>query len=493
MWVKKMDITICISEFKSYNEMKKILRVSYYTAKELVAEYFGNDEHKISEYESKFKTRRKIKPKSSKDKILSKFDTKFHDYINQALISIPNSKKISTSILINFFKSQIEYYSEKDDFISNFKQWVSEEKTWNSMDKKHWVYRYGIIEGEKRYNKRMSQCDMRNLDNNRLLEIKKTISDGVQKHLSSLSEYDIKAQTPVCIEYYLKRGYSEEESIKLQKEQILLRKQNKNFGFSTELNANIPKTSRTTNIEYYLHKGLTQDEAEAALYDRQNNFTLEKCIARHGEEDGTRIYNNRQDRWQATLNAKSDEEKERINKAKGITLENQILKYGKELGTEKYLNWLSVQNQRFDQKGYAAASKESRKIFDIIISEIEQSYKDIEYYIGYPEAGNEEYFIIDEKTSKIFFYDFTIPELKIIIEFHGKSYHYNEEIGCIETNWRNLDNELIKHKDLLKKELAENNEFEYIVIWEGSDYASEAERAMERIRSSYLRNKNTNC
>ncbi len=70
-----------------------------------------------------------------------------------------------------------------------------------------------------------------------------------------------------------------------------------------------------TSLKFYLNLGMTEDEATQALSERQATFTLEKCIARHGEE-GKEIFADRQLRWQATLDAKPDDEIERINNLK---------------------------------------------------------------------------------------------------------------------------------------------------------------------------------
>ena len=98
--------------------------------------------------------------------------------------------------------------------------------------------------------------------------------------------------------------------------------------------------SHDTSIEYYLKKGLSEEEAKAALKERQATFTLEKCIKRHGLEEGTKIFNERQEKWQNTLNSKPQEEIDDINRSKGITPENMIRKYGEEDGIIKYNNWL---------------------------------------------------------------------------------------------------------------------------------------------------------
>jgi len=74
--------------------------------------------------------------------------------------------------------------------------------------------------------------------------------------------------------------------------------------------------SYNSTLEYYLTRGYSEEEAEKALSKRQSTFSLEKCIQRYGEEEGTKVWKERQDNWQETLNSKSKEEKDRIRQAK---------------------------------------------------------------------------------------------------------------------------------------------------------------------------------
>ena len=72
----------------------------------------------------------------------------------------------------------------------------------------------------------------------------------------------------------------------------------------------------TTRLDYWLKKGLTQSEAEDALSDRQDTFSLTRCIERHGKKDGEKIWKDRQIRWQKTMNSKSTREIEKIRQGK---------------------------------------------------------------------------------------------------------------------------------------------------------------------------------
>ena len=59
--------------------------------------------------------------------------------------------------------------------------------------------------------------------------------------------------------------------------------------------------SYDTRIDYYLNKGYNEDESIEKLKKRQQTFTLEKCIQKYGQEDGYKIYSDRQNKWQKSL------------------------------------------------------------------------------------------------------------------------------------------------------------------------------------------------
>jgi len=57
----------------------------------------------------------------------------------------------------------------------------------------------------------------------------------------------------------------------------------------------------TTRIEYYLNKGMTEEEAAIALTERQTTFSLEICIEKYGEEEGLKRWQERQNTWHSNF------------------------------------------------------------------------------------------------------------------------------------------------------------------------------------------------
>ena len=110
-------------------------------------------------------------------------------------------------------------------------------------------------------------------------------------------EYKIKTQRKLNKEYWLNKGFNEEESIiKVQEYQ----KDNNNKKQAKWENNKISiefKKQFNTKIEFYLDKGFTHKESKQLLKERQTTFTLEKCVDKYGLDKGTEIYNNRQKKW----------------------------------------------------------------------------------------------------------------------------------------------------------------------------------------------------
>lgn len=101
--------------------------------------------------------------------------------------------------------------------------------------------------------------------------------------------------------------------------------------FSRENN---DKIVHTTSLQYWINKGYSEEEAKKKLSERQRTFTLEKCIEKYGESKGREIYENRQRQWINTLNERySGSKKEELNKSKspkkpkstGFSYESQAL------------------------------------------------------------------------------------------------------------------------------------------------------------------------
>lgn len=264
------------------------------------------------------------------------------------------------------------------------------------------------------------------------------------------------------------------------------------------------KTISKRSINYWLTICPTEDEAKVEHSKYQSTFSLEKCILKHGLEAGTEIFNKRQDTWQNTLKSKTPQEIESFNKLKGITIENMIRKYGVEDGNTKYNNWykttgrtlekyqikygLEEGSKRYDEyrkimanSHVGGVSKESIKFFTKLYKWLRKNSicKRSDIYWGI--SGSKEYWL--KRNNDIRFYDFTIKNLNIIIEYNGIAFHAKHG----DFDWKSAFGanyeDSIKN-DKFKKELAEFFNYQIFYVWSNENLETSLEELKRIILES---------
>lgn len=293
-----------------------------------------------------------------------------------------------------------------------------------------------------------------------------TISDVELKMISCSTQFNK--------DFWLIRGYSLEYALK----KVSDIQSNNAKKYAEKYTKEERKKFTTTCIEYYLEQGMSLEDAQEAVSNRQRTFSLQKCVDRYGKEKGYDIWKNRQYRWQETMKNKSTEELKLIYSKKGITLENQIAKYGVDEGTNRYEAWAVDYRRRLVRNGFPGYSLESLDWFASFIP------KDI---LNDAKIGTDEFFIYDN--NKIYFYDFKYKN--IIIEYHGHMYHYNPKIN--DDNWHSpfgLTKEESLQKDLIKKTIALSNGFNFFEFYSNDSKEYEAMIKTEILNSLYEENNN---
>lgn len=188
--------------------------------------------------------------------------------------------------------------------------------------------------------------------------------------------------------------------------------------------------NENTHVEYYLNQGFIQEEAIIKRNERQRTFALEKCISRWGEIEGTKKWNERQERWQRTLNAKSDEEKAEINRKK-------IWKGGKTSKTEKEL-----------------------------YTTLHETFQELK---GSVYIKNQNHYIVCDMVL-----------INKIIEYQGDYWHGNpNKYHPDDILYRNSTAEMIWNKDKKRETDLKNLGYEILVIWE-SDYKKNKEETIQK-------------
>ncbi len=169
-----------------------------------------------------------------------------------------------------------------------------------------------------------------------------------------------------------------------------------------------------TQLEWWLNKGYSLEESKERLKERQSTFTLEKCIYKHGEKDGTKIFNERQTKRKKSLQ----------------------------------------ENFKREGDGRSPSSKFANTII-----------KELCNHLGI-EIPSKEKWIKDKKTGNAYSYDFTYG--KKIIEFNGDYWHCNPYIYKKEYLNKNkgLTANEIWNYDLEKLKTAKKYSYQVLVIWE---------------------------
>lgn len=188
--------------------------------------------------------------------------------------------------------------------------------------------------------------------------------------------------------------------------------------------------NQSIRIEYWLEKGLSQEDAKIALSERQTTFSLDKCIKKYGDKEGLRIWQERQEKWQNTLNSKPQEEINRINKLKVLS-GNHISKNELEI-----FNYLKPMFENLESQ-LVLRNENGHRIFDMCI-------------------GNK------------------------IIEYNGDYWHCNPKIysaDFVNKRLKKSSSELWA-KDQYKVEMANKLGYEVYTIWE-KDYNNNKQQTLK--------------
>ena len=192
------------------------------------------------------------------------------------------------------------------------------------------------------------------------------------------------------------------------------------------------------SLDYWLKEcnGNIED-ATKKLKEIQHTFSLKLCIEKLGEEKGLQRWKDRQEKWQNTLKSKSQEEIKEINRKKSFNNPTNV-KYSK---------------------------------FQLEICEmLKPFFNDLRY-------GNDEIYLCED--TRHFYYDICYRDK--IIECNGTYWHCDPNI--YDENFLNTRTgktakqtwELDEHKT----NLAKNNGFEVLTIWE-KEYNKNKEETIQK-------------
>jgi very-short-patch-repair endonuclease len=201
-------------------------------------------------------------------------------------------------------------------------------------------------------------------------------------HKTKTSEEKRKSSSPFSPSFYLKKfpNISIEEAESMAK---------------NKLSENV--VISWVKEEYWMEKGFTQDEAKKIISEKQSTFSLEKCITKYGEIEGTEVWKKRQEKW-----------------AKNYK-KNNYSKNSQKLFVSLY-NVISVKYSGI----YFATLNENKEIVD--------NGKNHEYRLS----------LID----RVIMPDFYVEETKKIIEFDGVYWHDYKRRNKRENEKREIEKDI---------------------------------------------------
>jgi hypothetical protein len=284
-----------------------------------------------------------------------------------------------------------------------------------------YINKYGEKEGKKRYDKKILNITKGTKGINTLEWY--TNKYGEEKGKKKYDEKNLKISDKgrTSLEWYTNK-YDEEEGKKKYDEYISKQR------FSQSLKGYIHKHGKEKGTLLWTKR----------CEDIRKRNTLQGYVNKYGEEEGKKRFDERQKKWQNTLNSKSLKEIERINRAKICNVINS--------------------------NGY---SKISQKLFWVLYNEIKDFFNEIYFatlnsnkIIDNSGFNHEKFLMLNDRNV---FPDFFIKDVNKIIEFDGDYWH-NEARGNIKRD-NERDESLINagYEVLHIKENLFKNDCDYVI------------------------------
>lgn len=288
------------------------------------------------------------------------------------------------------------------------------------------------------------------------------------------------------IAFWLIRGYTEEEA----KLKVIEIQRNNGKRKIAKYSVEELRLQSKRCSEYWVALGYYKEDAKLKVSEYQTTFTLDKLIEKHGEVEGFKIWEARQVKWQTTMNNKSKEEIDEINVKRNIfNLDNLIRIHGGEVGPIKYKENM-LRASMLSSTSKCSTSKSSIKFFDKLEKKLNREYGISGLESKYGNKG--EFSIKRDNLNQVFLYDYTIENLKIIIEYHGEMWHPKQG----QYDWVSPLNETYETKynrDQEKKQLAISKGFifyEYFSRTKVKDTIAFLNEISEEIKGRYENYKN---
>ena len=224
-----------------------------------------------------------------------------------------------------------------------------------------------------------------------------------------------KERSPRSIDYWLKAGLTTEDSHKKISEH------QKSIAAKNNMSKNERQIASPRSIHFWLSRGYSPEESKNKQREFNDSSSIEYFVKKYGQEDGIKLY-----------------QSETKRKSYASSLTGLIEKYGKDEGTDIWLK--KYKNRESD-------SKIAKQFFMELYNRLPLEIKSLNIY--FKGLTEKEYGI--KGKSSYYFYDFVIPELKFCIEFNGAYWHADP------TKYKRGDTIVISGKEILVDDIWEHD------------------------------------
>ena len=245
------------------------------------------------------------------------------------------------------------------------------------------------------------------------------------------ADFERNSRRPIRPEYWIKQGMCVDEAAM---QAVAVKQKNNNTGANRSKNRTVKQARACSkrSSEYWTLRGYSNKDAATQVAREQTVFSLEICIEKYGPIIGKERWDRRQKKWQDTLNAKSPEEKSRVNR----------LKVGSGI----------------------VVSKAEREMLAEIVKTL-------------PNVIHQ--FTLIKSNKKQYIYDFMYNNK--IIEYNGDFWHanpniYTESFVNLRSKRKATD---IWQRDHEKNQFAIDNGYQVLVVWE-QDYKRSPKEVIEQ-------------
>jgi very-short-patch-repair endonuclease len=232
-------------------------------------------------------------------------------------------------------------------------------------------------------------------------------------------------------------------------------------------------------------------------------ITLSNLVKKYGELEGKIRYDQYREKqaytntfeYKQKMYGWTKEQFDEFNRSRAITVENLVKKYGEDEGVFRFKEYCDKQaytnTLEYFVKKYG--KEEGKSKFYTYKKKLHQNYSDVSQWLFnsiceninvkclYATQGREQYFTLEGIKG---YFDFFIPEHKIVIEYDGDSIHANpkfyEDYECCHPFNRSLTAKQIREKDRLRDEILQKNGYKIIRVWH-SDYIKNPKETINTI------------